>query len=435
MLRESGIMFSLRSSAYFIAFVANIVFARILGVDAFTTYIYAISWLPVLQTISLLGMDNAILKFYPIYDVKKQWGKLASLSRSSVWMMTSFSILIACTFKILTTMYPVSVGNGEQDIATVFTILALSVPVLVYFSIQFALLRVLNKVMFGTFLQEILRPLLQLAVLVTLALIINDLSATHSIATYLTTMMVVVVFAQISITKHFPQQARVATAEPEWHSWAKVALPLFAVGSFQLIISSMDVLMLGYLVGTKEAGIYGVAARIAALGSFGFSAINLIIVPSLSRLHASQDRIGLQNKIKDASKLILLSGLGFTLFLTFASGFLLSMFGEEYVAARSILLVLLMGHLYISFAGTAGFVMAMTGHHNKVFWFTMMAAIQNVVLNYIFITKWGGHGAAVATVYTQIFSTTIMVLYLLKTTGLNTSFLPLQKFIRAGRPQ
>lgn len=427
LFKEAGFMFAIRAASYFIAFVVNIAYARMLGVDAFTTYIYALSWLPILQTLSLIGFDSTVLKFFPRYDFEKAWGKLISLTRYSIWLMLALSIAIAAVFKSGTLIFPIST---EPAMGSAITALAFCVPALVVFSMQFTLLRVMNKVLLGTVLQDILRPLLQVAVVYAVVLIMQEPTASAALYTYLFTMGLIIVVAQWHINKEFPQEAKKAKPTHEWKLWIAVALPLFANNSFQLINSSMDIIMLGYLRGTKEAGFYGVAARIAALGSFGLAAINLIIVPSLSRLHAANDHAGLQAKVRQASWLILLSGLAFAILIFLTSGLLLALFGPEYIHARSTLLILLIGHLYISLAGTAGYVMAMTGHHNQVFKITMISAFQNVILNYFFITHWGSHGAAAATVYTHIFSTSLMVIYLMRNSNVNTTLFPLHKLVR-----
>ncbi len=420
LLRESGLIFFVRASAYAIAFLVNIFYARILGVDEFTTYIYALSWLPLLQILSLAGSDSAILKFVPQYLVTKEWKYVRGLLDHSFYVVLANSLLVGGAFYFLMTKFPVS---DQIEVKKALNYLVFVLPLLVYFSLQYSFLRVLKQTIVGTALQEIARPLLQLVIVVVSYYLVGPVTASSTLLVYGMTMVLAILCAHALTKKNIPVQVCESRRNTDWRLWISVSVPMFAVAGFQLITATMDVLMLGYLVDTKTAGIYGVATKIAALGSFGFSAIALFVVPTFSELHAKGDKAALQKRITDSSRLIFLSAVVFTVLISVSSTFLLGLFGEEYVPARTNLLILLFGHLFIGFAGAAAYVLAMTGHHKKVFLFTFLAASQNVVLNYILIGIYGDTGAAVATVYTQIFSTSAMVVYLIVRTGLNTTIL------------
>ena len=75
----------------------------------------------------------------------------------------------------------------------------------------------------------------------------------------------------------------------------------------------------------------------------------------------------------------------------------LGLFGSEFVAARGEMTVLILGQLVNVGAGSVGYLMKMTGHHNQCAYVFGFSAILNLLLNAILIPFWGIMGAAIAT--------------------------------------
>jgi O-antigen/teichoic acid export membrane protein len=79
----------------------------------------------------------------------------------------------------------------------------------------------------------------------------------------------------------------------------------------------------------------------------------------------------------------------------------LGLFGEEFLAAKGAMVVLILGQLVNVGAGSVGYLMQMTGHQNQCAMVFGSCAGMNVVLNIILIPTLGVLGAAIATAFTR----------------------------------
>ena len=108
------------------------------------------------------------------------------------------------------------------------------------------------------------------------------------------------------------------------------------------------------------------------------------------------------------------------LFLFVFSEFILSLFGEQFIKAKYVLWVLLLGQLIRSLSGPIVIYMNMTGKQNKMHQFLFLGLGINILLNWIFIPMFGMQGAAYATVISIIVWSGIAVAYAYKKDKIKT---------------
>jgi len=72
-------------------------------------------------------------------------------------------------------------------------------------------------------------------------------------------------------------------------------------------------------------------------------------------------------------------------------------FGDTYLPSWSILMILSLGSFWDSACGSAGYVLQMSGHHNRLLALSTAAAVFNIALSALLAPVWGGHGVAFAT--------------------------------------
>ena len=196
----------------------------------------------------------------------------------------------------------------------------------------------------------------------------------------------------------------ILAAEPVYESraWMRVALPLFMVSGFALILRRVDTLMIAGFLGPEDVGRYSAGARSAELVSFILAAVNVVAPAAISALHTQGRRADLQRFLTRMAHLSFWPSLAIGLTLVLGSEMLLSLFGPGFSAARGALTVLVVGHLINAAAGSAGFLLSMTGHQDRVALTYGWTAVLNITLNYILIPRFGITGAGVATATSMI---------------------------------
>ena len=163
------------------------------------------------------------------------------------------------------------------------------------------------------------------------------------------------------------------------------------------LLSRLDILMLGLFVAASELAEYGVAARIAVLLSFLYSALNNALIPTISK-NVQENTLDSLNslipKIMRIACAVTLLGFGMTVML---GEWLLSLFGEEYISAYIIQLVLAAAQSINLYAGPLGSVLLVTGHQKALLYFTLFFAALLAGALWFSIASYGLLGAAIAT--------------------------------------
>jgi O-antigen/teichoic acid export membrane protein len=198
-----------------------------------------------------------------------------------------------------------------------------------------------------------------------------------------------------------PTEARRAKAEGEPREWLRVALPLLVVNALLVVQERTDVLVVGSLLGTREAGIYGAASRVASLLAFGLSAVNAWAAPLISDLHARGDHAGLQRLTRLAARGIFAITFPACLGVALFGRQVLAAFGPEFEAAHTALLILAASQLVNALAGPVGFLMTMTGRQNAAARILGLHTVLVVALCLVLVPRFGIVGAALATAFTR----------------------------------
>jgi O-antigen/teichoic acid export membrane protein len=181
--------------------------------------------------------------------------------------------------------------------------------------------------------------------------------------------------------------------------------------------------MLGILTTPAEAGIYFAAARVAALTTFAQTAVKAIASPLVSKVFAEGDPRRLQRLATGIVQLSFWPSLLAALVMIVFGEPILALFGPEFVAARLPLTLLVCGYLMNAAAGAVGILLNMTGHQNATARVFTIAALLNIVLNLLFIPRFGTVGAALSTALTMAIWNVWLSALVQRRLGLHTSVL------------
>lgn len=155
-------------------------------------------------------------------------------------------------------------------------------------------------------------------------------------------------------------------------------------------------LLLGVLASQQEVGTYSVATRLVMLAVFVMAPINATFTPHMAHLFHTGQLTEASRAYGSATRWILtLSAPAFVLLVVLPEQ-LLSYFGEEYVAAATVTLVLAVGQLVSAAAGPCGTVLNMSGRVGLNMADNLAVLALAVVLNVLLIPDLGVLGAAIA---------------------------------------
>lgn len=184
------------------------------------------------------------------------------------------------------------------------------------------------------------------------------------------------------------------TKETFSHSWA------FGLGSFfAFIYVQSDIIMLKYIAGDEQAGLYNVGfILLTAIYLFPSALYQKFLLPKFHRW-ANQDRQKFYDVYKKGNLIMAILGIVITLFIwSFSWFFIPLMFGEEYVESVKLVNILACTLPFYLVAFSVASTLVTQEHMKKKVQYMGIVAIINILLNALLIPLYQASGAAVATV-------------------------------------
>jgi O-antigen/teichoic acid export membrane protein len=130
---------------------------------------------------------------------------------------------------------------------------------------------------------------------------------------------------------------------------------------FSQLLFWTDLFVLARYVSSAETGVYAAAARAAQVILLFIISVSLMFSPFVADLHARGEREKLDRLFKQLTRWTMAATLPLFIVLAVAPGSALRLFGSEFGAGRTALLILLLGQLVNVATGTVGFVLIMVG--------------------------------------------------------------------------
>ena len=177
--------------------------------------------------------------------------------------------------------------------------------------------------------------------------------------------------------------------------WAFALLRGLAA-AVDLTLVWLDVILVGILLGTVEAGIYAAASRFVTTGTLVLQAMRLAIAPRISQFLSTAQQGRAATLYRSATAWVVTTSWPLYLIMACFSGTLLSLFGAEFRAGSTAMTILALAMLVNLATGNVGTVLLMGGKSGWALSNKVVALTANVALNLVLIPRFGIAGAAIA---------------------------------------
>ena len=186
------------------------------------------------------------------------------------------------------------------------------------------------------------------------------------------------------------KQGRTFVDLPLWKKTLVVAIPLIPHYLGGEILSSMNQIMIGSMVGKTEAGIYSLAAILSAIGILLWRALTVMFNPFVNAKLGSREF----GRIREAVKpLMLVVGIMCVIASLAAPEIIRVLATEEYLAGVYVVPPVAAGIFIHAMYDTFAAVSFFHKRSSRIMVATLTAAAVNLIGNYLFIT-WFGYIAA-----------------------------------------
>lgn len=403
-----------------ITFLISILLTRFMGASVFGVFSYFTSVLAVLSIPSQLGMPLLIIRETAQALELKLWGKIKGLWQWSAWLALLMSILFAIGSYTVVFIARIPLTVDQQGSMEWGLIL---LPLLGICALVGAAFRGINEVNLSQFPERLFLPGI-FALLIVVAHYFGKAAITSTEAFRLQVIAAAIASIGGLILLYFKTPKPVIKAAPEYESkkWLPSAIVLALNSGIQAINKQLSVIILGLFVVSSEVGVYRIAVQMALLVDIGFNVINPVIAPQFARLYLLKDQRRLQLLATKSARIVLLFNLVITVaFVLFGKQFLLIVYGKEFIPAYTSLLILLVGQLVNSLAGSIGYLMNMTGFEGTNTMVRIVATVINIGLNFLLTPFFGAIGAAIGTSVSIIVWNVWLCIEGIKRVGINSS--------------
>ena len=395
----SAFIFGCRLTGAVATFFTQVLLARWMGASELGIYVLAFSWCILLSTLSTGGFRIAAIRFIGEGLAGSGPGYIAGFVRRSTQITFGTSLVIT-SLGILILILLESVSTFSA--ATVFMIALFGVPFFALLNLYSGFANALSRFPLSFMPISIFRPLLFLAGIYGVWLADQALDASLSMTINLAALILVTVITAVLVRRLLKCEIADADLHYDTGNWVRTAMPLLLVGLFTGYFPSLMVIIAGPYLPSDQLAIYHVCFRVAMLISFGLVAVDAFTGPEMVKLLRGGDQQALQRAVNRITRLRFWAALLAVILMAAAGRYVLGLFGDEFPAGYSVLLILAVAQLIQAGVGPVTRLVSLSGHQNRsilVFAAAILAAIITVA---VFVPLLGPEGAAIATLLVTV---------------------------------
>lgn len=184
----------------------------------------------------------------------------------------------------------------------------------------------------------------------------------------------------------------------------KESYPICGIGFFTFIAFRIDAVMIFFMLGDAKTGWYAAAFKLIDTLIILIVTFRSALLPVLSRVAAGGQADWLARIWREVVRYLLMVSIPLaTGMVLLAHAGVALLYGPLYGPAGPVLQILAIAFPLLCLNEFAGYLLISADRIWNVLIVGILSATLNVVLNYLFIAKWGITGAAMVSVLTQLF--------------------------------
>lgn len=193
-------------------------------------------------------------------------------------------------------------------------------------------------------------------------------------------------FKRISIRKHL-----------------KPIITLFMASIATTINANTDMVMLGFIYGSYQVGLYDFAVKLKNIVTNIMTSALMVLVPRFSNLLACKDYVTYKKILRRALYFMLTIGVYLSIFFTFfVKDIILLLGGNKYVDSEIAIIIFNVNIIVLSFSWVFGVgVLQPSGREDKYAKGVSISCALNVLLNIVLIPLFKLNGAALSTLLSE----------------------------------
>jgi O-antigen/teichoic acid export membrane protein len=366
-------------------------------VREYGTYSYVLGLLNVVSLVASLDLGGAALRFVGFYTSAGDWSLLRGFLRTSRRLVAALSMGVAVLGAAAVLLLRARLEPGLA--AALLAACVLLVPASLI-SLELNLLQALRRVFEVRVPNMFVRPLAFALVLLLATRVFGaERTAATAVLANAAGTVTALALSLYLFRRVWPAAARTAPAATRTREWLSFsAMSLGSSVLYMVLSQQSDVIIVGSVIGTTQAGLYSAAGQIGSLILFGVITVNHFASPMMAEYQNRPGDPGLRALVRRITLLNCALSVPLITALLLAGPLLLRSFGPEFVAAYPVLVVLVVGHtINAAWGALWGTLLTMTGFQKEASALVVVVAALNMALTLVLTPRYGIVGAASAT--------------------------------------
>ncbi len=391
--RSAVIALVIRLTSAALAYVAQVVFARLMGQYEYGVFAYTWVWFLVFSAVATLGFGDSPVRYVAQLRARGEEDYLRGFIRFAPLTMLAASVAFGA---LLIALLPLAGGLIEHDYLMPMAFMAVSIPFACLQAFFEGLGRSYDWTIPALLPNYILRHGLLLIIMVAAVWLGFAATAQTGFTCLVLAMTISIAYQATTILYRL---RRVVPPGPRAYrpgEWVKGSAPFALLYAAQHLSSFADVLVLSFFVSPAEIAIYFAATRIIQVVNLVPYAATVGTAHLFSASHTLGDHAELQRLCRSVAATTFTIAAIAVLAVVAGGDRLLGMFGHGFEEGYTPLVILAAGVFARVAAGPAEDMLNMTGHSNVSASTYLAIVAVNVPLAVALVIPFGLNGAAVA---------------------------------------
>ena len=369
-------------------FIWTVLIARYLGVDEYGILGFAISLTGILTFTTDLGIGAYIVRHVATdYDsAPKFLGNAFPLK------------LIFCTSTVILTLIILVLMKSNELTITITLLFAIELIIKSYVNLLNGAFQAFEEGKYQGITNTLLNIILLIFILIS---IFTDLGIFGITFSYVFANAIAFAYVYYSFKKHITKPQFELDTE-FCKKITKLSLPFAITGLLYSIYYSIDVVMLTNLSGSYPTGIYNATYKLISVLTLFYSVYTAVIFPVMSKFYKNNEKLLLISFEKSIKYLMIIIIPIAISTMIYSLDIIQFIYGHEYDAASSVLSILIWTVCLLFISGCCNTLLNASYKEVTVTKIYTIAAIFNIILNFIMIPYLSYDGAAITTVLSDV---------------------------------
>ncbi|HLI89296.1 MAG TPA: oligosaccharide flippase family protein [Ktedonobacteraceae bacterium] len=375
----------------------SLLIQRGFGAAVFGLYTLSLSLVSLFSSMFTLGLDDAVVRYVSIYRSKDQPASLRGLVIFCSLIAGAAGVVGALCMIFFAPLLAALKHSTSTQLPQILQLMAPIIPLQCMESIWTSGLAGFKDFRWRVLAEKLTLPVL---LIFSLLLLILFFRATGLLGITLVVFVNEVLSLLLALWFFIDKISRFVRLEHERYEmrqWLGFAVPNFLTNTTDLVLDSVDTVLLTLFISDVALGQYAAALKVSGFIGMPLAALNTMFAPTIAELHARGETAKLAEMFKVVTKWAITFSLPIFGVATLFSSSILAISGPAFVAAWPLLIAFSLGNMTNVGTGSVGYMLMMTGHQKASFFNSLTAFVLNLGLGLILAPRYGAMGVAIAT--------------------------------------